>query len=104
MKFVSTAVPYRAVVVERDEDGAPTRTVSNVPLKVSDADAASYVKLGDELGVQIVETDADEDTPVTTVTQVTPDLSAGAGALTGQGDPVTNDQAQGKVPAKSKEK
>jgi hypothetical protein len=96
MKFVTTQVPYRAVAVETDDEGNPTRTVSNVPLKVSDADAEKYVKLGDELGVAIIVSDAETDVPEGT--QPTPDLSAGVAAIHGTGEPVTTEIATGEDP------
>jgi len=103
MKFVRTAVPYRALVAERDDDGAPTRTISNVPLEVSDADAARYEKLGDEVGVAVVVSDTkSEQTP--DGVQPTPDLSEGVAVVQGTGDAVDTEQAQGKKPATTKEK
>jgi hypothetical protein len=98
MKFVTTQVPYRAVAVETDDEGNPTRTVSNVPLKVSDADAEKYVKLGDELGVAIVVSDTDDAADLPAGTQPTPDLSAGVAAIHGTGEPVTTEIATGEDP------
>lgn len=109
MKFVRTAVPYRALVVERGDDGAPTRTISNVPLEVSDADAAKYEKLGDEVGVAVVAYDKSEDAPAELpalsggpVAQPTPDLSEGVAVAQGAGEPVTTEQAQGAKPVTKK--
>lgn len=104
MKFVSTAVPYRALVVERNEDGSPARTVSNVPLEVSEADADRYVKLGDEVGVTVVAVDKPEDVAPDgdTVAQPTPDLAAGVAVVQGAGEAVTSKQAQGTEPVKKK--
>jgi len=96
MKFVTTQDPYRRVAVDTDDEGNPTRTVSNVPLKVSDADAEKYVKLGDELGVPIVVSDAEADVP--DAAQPTPDLSAGVAAIHGTGEPVTTEIATGEDP------
>lgn len=92
MKYVTTAQPYRQLVIEPDEDGGDTRVVGRTPLKVSDADAKKIAELGEANGVRIVVSD-DEDEAVSTVATSTPDLSAGIVAVTGGGSPVTNDQA-----------
>ena len=99
MKFVRTAVPYRALVAERDDDGAPTRTISNVPLEVSDADAARYEKLGDEVGVAVVVSDTKSEQPTPDGVQPTPDLAEGVAVVQGTGEAVDSEQAQGKAPA-----
>lgn len=101
MKYVTTVEPHRRLVVESDDDGNPTRTVSNVPLEVSNSDAEKYTKLGDETGVLVAVSDSpnqDPDTGSDPVAQPTPDLSAGVGAVTGGGAPVENTEAGVVVP------
>lgn len=95
MKYLTTVEPHRRLVVESDDDGNPTRTVSNVPLEVSNGDAEKYQKLGDDTGVQLAVTDSPtpDDGDAARVTQPTPDLSEGHGAVTGGGDPVENDES-----------
>lgn len=95
MKFVTTEAAYRVLVVETDAEGNPSRTVSAIPLEVSNEDAEKFAKLGESVGVPIVVSDtapSDADTGAAVATR-TPDLSAGVGAITGSGDPVTNTEA-----------
>lgn len=94
MKYVTTVEPHRRLVVEQDDDGNPTRTVSNVPLEVSNTDADRFVKLGEASGVQLAVTDSPTaEDPGDAYAQPTPDLSAGVGAVTGGGAPVENTEA-----------
>lgn len=98
MKFVTTAQPYRRLVLETDDNGEPTKVVSGTPLEVSDADADTIVKLGESAGVAVRVTDKAEEADTSTpVVQATPDLSAGVAAITGTGAAVntTDDTSTG---------
>lgn len=95
MKYVTTLYPHEVLVVEQDDEGRATRTVSAIPEKVSNADADRYEQLGADHGVYVVVTDADEledaAPPAGAQLNPTPDLSEGVGSVHGTGDPVVND-------------
>src|SRR3954451_1343662 len=95
MKYLTTTEAHRRLVVETDDDGNPTRTVSSVPLEVSNSDAEKFAKVAYEAGVPVIVSDSptDETDDGDPVAQPTPDLSAGVGAITGGGPPVENDES-----------
>lgn len=99
MKYLTTEKPHERLVAEVDEEtGAPSLTISNVPLKVSNDAADRYAKLGEDLGVRLVVSDDPSELEQPVTTDPTPDLSAGVPAITGHGDAVTDAQARGEAP------
>lgn len=84
MKYVRTARGYQNLKLE-------DTTVTGTPQKVSNELADQLVAAGEQHGVEVIVYDSEDDAQAaarSTLTSVTPDLSAGVAAVTGTGDPV----------------
>ncbi len=104
MKNVATARSFDVLTVAHAQDESKQFSIGRVPVVVSNADADTYVKQAEAVGVQLRVTDAPDDArstdlktvavasgvadPDDSTTAAAVDLSAGVAAQTGEGAPV----------------
>lgn len=103
MKMVRTRLGYEEVVLHDPREEGATLTLTREAVKVSNKVADELIQAAAMAGVELKVVDIGEDEPEdptdsvggvpSTVEPV--DLSAGVAAVTGTGEPVTSEQANG---------